>query len=199
MINGVWYGFEESATNKPDASMTYGAVRCVKWSNNNADIEVISMMNPTIRYINHFIDITGWEGWKKVSTYTGTSDPITLINSLTSRVTAAENSVNNYSDVIKGRAFSFKFTLKTGHHNYQFSVPSSSGIAGSIGWTPIALKTLSITFSSNSGNFSVNGWAFGVESGNDLWLNIHNESLQETVTLECIVIYASLYHVASDE
>lgn len=189
MINGVWYGFEESATNKPDASITYGAVRCVKWSNNNADIEVISMMNPTIRYINHYIDITGWEGWKKVSTYTGRSDPFNQISSLTTQINTINSTLSN---IIVGRAFDFAFTMKNGHDNYKFNVPAyDSDSSGTSTYIPIAIKTLTFSFSgSNSGNFHVNGWAIGIESTFDLWVNIYNNSASTPSTLSCIIIYA---------
>ena len=189
MINGVWYGFEESATNKPDPTITYGAVRCVKWSNNNADIEVISMMNPAIRYINHYVDITGWEGWKKVSTYTGTNDPTTQLSSLTSQINTINSTLSN---IIVGRAFEFTFNMKTGHNNYEFSVPAyDSDESGTSTYIPIALKTLSISFGgSNSGNFHINGWAIGVETSFDLWINIYNSSSSNTSVLSCILIYA---------
>ena len=190
MINGVWYGFEESATNKPDASITYGAVRCVKWSNYNADIEVISMMNPTIRYINHYIDITGWEGWKKVSTYTGTNDPITLINSLASRITAVENSANNYTEIIKGRAFDFRVSIPSGNSNHSFDAPAIDGENQSNpDYVIIALKTCSLDYSTTQSHVYMQGWALSVEHANQIWVNYYNTGAPVTGTLNLIAIY----------
>ena len=209
MINGVWYGFEESATNKPDASITYGAVRCVKWSNNNADIEVISMMNPAIRYINHFVDIIGWEGWKKVSTYTGTSDPYNQISSLNSTVSTLNNRLNslsstvsghtnsistlttNATDIIRGRAFDFSVRIPSGNSNHSFDAPAFDEESQSNpDYVIIALKTCSLDYSTTQSNVYVQGWALGVEYTNQVWVNYYNTGAPVTGTLTIIAIYA---------
>ena len=201
MINGVWYGFEESATNKPDASITYGAVRCVKWSNYNADIEVISMMNPTIRYINHYVDITGWEGWKKVSTYTGTIDPSNQIsslnntlNSLSSTVSSHTNSIStltaNATDIIRGRAFDFSVRISSGNSNHSFDAPAFDEESQSNpDYVIIALKTCSLDYSTTQSNVYVQGWALGVEYTNQIWVNYYNTGAPVTGTLNIIAIY----------
>ena len=208
MINGVWYGFEESATNKPDVSITYGAVRCVKWSNNNADIEVISMMNPAIRYINHYIDITGWEGWKKVSTYTGTSDPYNQISSLNSTVSTLNNRLNtlsstvsshtnsistlttNASVIIKGRAFDFEVRIPAGNSNHSFDAPAVDGESQSNpDYVIIALKTCSLDYSTIQSHVYIQGWALGVEHTNQVWVNYYNTGAPVTGTLNMIAIY----------
>lgn len=208
MINGVWYGFEESATNKPDPTITYGAVRCVKWSNNNADIEVISMMNPAIRYINHYVDITGWEGWKKVSTYTGTTDPSNQISSLNSTVSTLNNRLNslsstvsshtnsistlttNATDIIFGRAFDFEVRIGPGNSNHSFDTPAFDGENKSTpDYVIIALKTCSLDYSTTQSNVYMQGWALGVEYTNQVWVNYYNTGAPVTGTLTIIAIY----------
>lgn len=208
MINGVWYGFEESATNKPDPTITYGAVRCVKWSNNNADIEVISMMNSAIRYINHYVDIAGWEGWKKVSTYTGTNDPSNQISALNSTVSALNNTVNslsstvsshtnsistlttNATDIIRGRAFEFEVSIGSGNSNHSFDTPAFDGENQSNpDYVIIALKTCTLDYSTTQSHVYMQGWALSVDYSNQVWVNYYNTGATVTGTLTIIAIY----------
>ena len=203
--SGVWYGCNTDTINKPDG-VEYGAVRVINYNVSSSEylntcVEFISFTSPFDHYYNHYLLDYGWFGWKKVSTYTGTSDPSNQIsslnnrlNSLSSTVSSHTNSIStlttNATDIIRGRAFDFSVRIPSGNSNHSFDTPAFDGESQSNpDYVIIALKTCSLDYSTTQSNVYVQGWALGVEYTNQIWVNYYNTGAPVTGTLNIIAIY----------
>ena len=117
--SGIWYGVNTDTTNRP-SGVSYGAVRILNWSStnyNNSDVELISFTSPFKHYYNHYLNTTGWSGWRESS----------------------EGAHTSLQDMIYGKSFTFNTTVATGKTNKYYNISAGSN------YSPIAIKTVTLS------------------------------------------------------
>ena len=217
--NGVWYGFGPDATNKPNASINYGAVRVVVWSTtnySNASVEVISFTSPFRHYYNHYLNTVGWSGWREVTEGAGYAkqssiDSInsnigslsenygslsTQITSVSSEVSSLDKSLSTMGTNLSTLSDTVSKIIMGKAFSNRISLNSgdhdySFPITCPSGYVPIAIKNFDI--SENDKQY-LNSWMF---TENDLLTLGINSNTSGSYLISIVVIFASLSAITS--